>query len=262
MTASRHRWLSLASNALFAFAIFIFVVYLVIFFIYALALLRFPYDYDQGEGFELNDSILFSRGEWPYRDNEAFPFYASNYGPVFHLLALPLFPIFGPTLAAGRFLSLLATIAIGVTVAVVVERRTRNRPIAALSGLMVFASNFVYHIGPLFRQHMTMVLFELLAVVAISGYDHPKHGRRNIVLSMVFLLLAGYTKQLSAATAAAALAFLFLRSPKKAIVSGLGLAAAAGAVFLWMNAATDGQWFVNSITANANAYDYRQAVTL
>ena len=262
MTSSPSRLLSLASRILFALTIVVFVGYLVIFFIYALTLLRFPYDYDQGEGFELNDSILFSRGEWPYRDNEAFPFYASNYGPVFHLLALPLFPIFGPTLAAGRFLSFLATIAIGVTVAVVVERRTRDRPIAALSGLMVFASNFVYHIGPLYRQHMTMVLFELLAVVAISGYDHPKHGRRNIVLSMVFLLLAGYTKQLSAATAAAALAFLFLRSPKKAIASGLGLAAAAGAVFLWMNAATGGQWFVNSITANANAYDYRQAVTL
>ncbi|MGH2593342.1 MAG: ArnT family glycosyltransferase [Anaerolineae bacterium] len=268
MTSPSTHLLSLTSRILFAFAILVFVGYFVIFCVYAFALFRFPYDYDQGEGFELNDSILFARGEWPYKDNETFPFYTSNYGPVFHLLALPLFPIFGPTLTAGRVLSFLATLAIGAIVYRVVQRQTRDRPIAALSGLMVFASNFVYHIGPLFRQHMTMVLFELLAVVAIAGWgsqapDAQGHVRsRNIVVSMLFLLLAGYTKQLSAATAVAVLAFLFLRAPKKSIVAGLGLAAAAGAIFVGMNAATNGQWFVNSITANANIYDYKQAVDL
>jgi len=164
MTSSPSRLLSLASRILFALTIAVFVGYLVIFFIYALALLRFPYDYDQGEGFELNDSILFSRGEWPYRDNEAFPFYASNYGPVFHLLALPLFPIFGPTLAAGRFLSFLATIAIGVTVTVVVERRTRDRPIAvehehgaSAPDMLEVARQVVLQLGYFGLFHMAML---------------------------------------------------------------------------------------------------------
>jgi len=264
MTSSRS--LSLVANGLLAFAILIFVLYLIIFCVYAAALFRFPYDYDQGEGFELNDSILFARGEWPYKDNEAFPFYASNYGPVFHLMVVPLFSIFGRTLAAGRVLSFTITLIVGLVVYLVVHRHTRDRPIALLSGLMVFASNFVYHIGPLFRQHMTMVLFELLAVVfiarAASEAGHGRSTRRNIALSMLFLLLAGYTKQLSAATAVAVLAFLFLRWPKKSIVAGAGLALAAGAIFVWLNAATDGQWFLNSITANANAYDYTQALTL
>jgi len=250
------------SRILLGIAILAFLLYLGIFAVYAFALFRFPYDYDQGEGFELNDSILFSRGEWPYQDNETFPFYASNYGPVFHLMVVPLMSIFGHNLVAGRALSFGVTLLIGATVALVVYRRTRDRPIAILSGLAVIASNFVYHIGPLFRQHMTMVLFELLAVVAISGYDHPRHGRRNIVLSMLFLLLAGYTKQLSAATAAAVLGFLFLRAKRKSLSFGLGLTLAAGAVFLWINAATGGQWFTNVVTANANAYDYAQAVTL
>jgi len=283
MTSRLTRLPSLASRILFAFALLVFTGYFIIYCVYAFALFRFPYDYDQGEGFELNDSILFARGEWPYQDNETFPFYASNYGPVFHLLVLPLFPIFGPTLAAGRVLSFLATLLTGAIVTLVVYRHTRDRPIALLSGLMVFASNFVYHIGPLFRQHMTMVLFELLAVVAIAragsvpqagfaqtqrergGSQTPNergHGRRNIALSMLFLLLAGYTKPLSAATAVAVLAFLFLRAPKKSIVAGLGLAAAAGAIFIGLNAATNGQWFVNTITANVNLYDYSQAVEL
>jgi 4-amino-4-deoxy-L-arabinose transferase-like glycosyltransferase len=180
---------------------------------------QFPYDYDQGEGFELNDSLLFLQGQWPYRSNEVYPFYASNYPPLF-LDGHAAVSIFGPTLTAGRVLSFAVTLLIAFLVGRVVHTQTRNKPIAAISGLMVVASNFIYHVGPLYRQHMTMVLFELLAVIAISKHDDPKRGKWYIVLSML-ALAAGYTKQLSAATAAAVL-FFFLRAPKKAIVAGLG----------------------------------------
>src|SRR5512141_938589 len=154
----------------------VFVLYLIIYVVYAVALFRFPYDYDQGEGFELNDSLLFLQGQWPYRSNEVFPFYASNYPPLFHWLVIPLFAIFGPTLTAGRVLSFAVTLLIAFLVGRVVYTQTRHRPIAAISGLMVLASNFIYHVGPLYRQHMTMVLFELLAVILISRYEDPRHG--------------------------------------------------------------------------------------
>ena len=240
----------------------VFVLYLVIYIVYALALFQFPYDYDQGEGFELNDSLLFLQGQWPYRSNEIFPFYASNYPPLFHWLVMPFFLIFGPTLTAGRVLSFIVTLLIAVLVGHVVYTQTRNKPIAAISGLMVLASTFIYHVGPLYRQHMTMVLFELLAVIAISKYDDPKRGKWYIVLSMLALLAAGYTKQLSVATVGAVVFFLFLRAPKKAILAGLGLTLAAGGIFLLIDLATQHQWFINTITANANAYDYRQALDL
>jgi len=259
---STHRTSAQLTKALTYLALAVFAGYLVIYCVYAFSLFRFPYDYDQGEGFELNDSILFSQGQWPYRSNEVFPFYASNYPPLFHLIVIPLFAIFGPTLMAGRVLSFSVTLLIACLVGWVVHSKTRDKPIAAISGLMVIASNFIYHIGPLFRQHMTMVLFELLAVIAIAHYADPKHGRRNIFLAMLALLAAGYTKQLSVATVGAVLAFLFLRSPKKSIVAGLGLAVVAGGIFVWMNVATEGQWYLNTITANANAYDYHQALEL
>jgi len=88
---------------------------------------------------------------------------------------------------------------------------------------------------------MTMVLFELLAVILISRYDDPKRGKWYIVLSMLALLAAGYTKQLSAATVAAVLFFLFLRAPRKAIVAGLGLAVVAGGIFMLIDVATQQQ---------------------
>ena len=63
---------------------------MIIYNIYAFALFQFPFDYDQGEGFELMDTLLFSQGEWPYRDNDTFPFYSSNYPPLFHVITAPL----------------------------------------------------------------------------------------------------------------------------------------------------------------------------
>jgi hypothetical protein len=258
MQESLQRW----AKWLLWFTVAVFVLYLVIYVVYAVALFQFPYDYDQGEGFELNDSLLFLQGQWPYRSNEVFPFYASNYPPLFHWLVLPMFAIFGPTLTAGRVLSFGVTLLIAFLVGRVVYTQARHKPIAAISGLMVLASNFIYHVGPLYRQHMTMVLFELLAVIFISRYDDPKRGKWYIFLSMAMLLAAGYTKQLSAATAAAVLFFLFLRAPKKAILAGVGLAIVAGGIFLLIDLATQHHWFINTITANANVYDYRQALDL
>ena len=79
--------------------LFYFAVYVV----YAVNLIRFPFDYDQGEGFELVDTIMFSKGQWPYQNTEVFPFYSSNYPPLFHVIAAPLVPLFGTSYAYGRF---------------------------------------------------------------------------------------------------------------------------------------------------------------
>ena len=85
-----HSVADLVPKLLIGLALAAFVGYLVIYVIYAVQLFRFPFDYDQGEGFELMDTILFSRGEWPYRDNDAYPFYSSNYPPLFHVVVVPL----------------------------------------------------------------------------------------------------------------------------------------------------------------------------
>ena len=245
-----------------ALAILVYVGYLVIYVIYAVDLFRWPFDYDQGEGFELYDAILYSQGEWPYRDNAAYPFYASNYPPLFHLLIVPLLPIFGPQVVAGRLVSFTATLVTGGAIFAVVRRKVGGWLIPLVSGLAFLASNYVYLIGPLCRMHMTMVMFETLAIAFIAEFDHPRHGRRNLVLGLLMLLCAGYTKQMAVFTVVAALFYVFLRDVKKAIAAGVVLAAVVGAIFWLLNVATGGQWWVNTIQANVNEYDYRQTIFL
>jgi len=230
--------------------LFLFLVYL----IYAAALFRFPFDYDQGEGFELWDAELLSRGEGIYLDNETFPFYSSNYGPLFPLLLAPLVKLFGPRLWVGRAFSFATTLVIGATIFWIVQRETRDRTVAVLAGLTFFAANIVYQIGPLFRLHMTMVMFGLLGIAFMARLEDKQYGRRNLWLGLLFLLAAGYTKQLAFDAVAAAFLFFFLRRPKQSLAYGLGFAAVVGIIFMLLNSITDGQWSFNAITANANPF--------
>ncbi len=68
--------------------------YFIVYAAYAVNLMRFPFDYDQGEGFELVDTVMFSHGQFPYQDTEVYPFYSSNYPPLFHIIAAPFVWLF------------------------------------------------------------------------------------------------------------------------------------------------------------------------
>src|SRR5690606_16506953 len=101
-------------------------------------------------------------------------FYSSNYPPLFHVVTVPLIWLFGPQYWTGRLVSFLGTLITAGAIAYAVsgiglpQKSARRWWLAALSGLAFLASNYVYHVGPLFRQHMFMVMFETLAVVVLA----------------------------------------------------------------------------------------------
>ncbi|MBK9751506.1 MAG: hypothetical protein IPO91_32725 [Chloroflexi bacterium] len=247
-------------------AIGLLLFYLVVYLVFALNLIQFPFDYDQGEGFELVDTILFSQGEFPYKDTNIYPFYSSNYPPLFHVIAAPFVWLFGPAYWYGRLLGTLAGIFAASAIGYAVYRDGgRQWGVALLSGLAFLASNTIYHIAPLFRQHLSMVMFETLAVVVLANVNEiedQRTRRRVLFTGLAFVLAAGYTKQLAIATAVAVFVFLFIRQPRRSIVWGIGFALVGGAIFVWMNLATNGQWWLQSITANVNPFIPDQAVGL
>ncbi|MBC7810010.1 MAG: phospholipid carrier-dependent glycosyltransferase, partial [Burkholderiales bacterium] len=190
------RVLHTVSRVILIAAALLLLGYFVVYVVYAVNLMHFPFDYDQGEGFELVDTLMFSRGEWPYQDTEVYPFYSSNYPPLFHVLLVPFAWVFGPAYWYGRLLGFLGTLICAAAVSYAVYREGRNRWLALLAGLAFLASNTVYHIGPLFRQHMTMVMFETLAVVVLARAFDPaettSQQRRRLLIGFALLLAAGY----------------------------------------------------------------------
>ncbi len=224
-------------------------------------LMLFPYDYDQGEGFELVDTVLFSQFEWPYRNTDSFPFYSSNYPPLYHVIAAPFVWIFGPAYWYGRLLSLLSAFVAAGAVGYAVHRETGHRLIALLSGLAFLASNTIYHISPLFRQHISMVAFETVAVVILAS-AFANRRRSQVALSMGLLIAAGYTKQLAAISAIAVFVWMFIRSPRRSILWGLCFGLVGAAIFVGLNLATAGEWWRQAIVANVNEFRQDQMVGL
>lgn len=259
----QNRLVRVVSGILFATALIVLLFHFSVYLIYAVNLIRFPFDYDQGEGFELVDVLLFSQGQFPYQDTETFPFYSSNYPPLFHIFPIPFMWVFGPHYWYGRLLGFLGTLICAWVIGYAVHRESQHRLIAVLSGLAFLGSNIVYHIGPLFRQHMTMVLFETAAIVVLANAVDVTESRRRwrqIAFGLGLLIAAGYTKQLAALTAIAALIFLFIRNPRRALIGGAAFTAVGVAIFAWLTLGTDGQWWIQAIAANVNEY-YPQQTT-
>lgn len=262
-TATDRSWARLAGAILLGLALGVMLAYFVVYVAYAAGLMRFPFDYDQGEGFELVDTIMLSEGRWPYRDAEVYPFYASNYPPLYHVMLIPFVWLFGPAYWYGRLVGFLGTLVTAGAIGFAVWRAERHRTIAALAGLAFLASNTVYHVGPLFRQHMTMVMFETLAIVVLAtAPERTTPTRRRMIVGLALLLAAGYTKQLALATCVAVFAWLFLRRPRHALGWGVIFAAVAGGLFLLIHRATDGQWTLHIIAANVNEFMAQQALDL
>lgn len=256
-------WLRRAAAVLLAAALLAYLWHLLVYLNYSVSLFRFPFDYDQGEGFELYDTLLHARGQSPYRDASQYPFYTSIYPPVFHLITVPLVWAFGPQMWTGRLVGFAASLIAAAAIGWAVHRETRHAATALLSGLAFLASNYVYHIGPLFRQHITMVALETLAIVVVAGFDRSDHSpRRTIVWTVVLLLAAGFTKQLAVSTAAAALAFLFLRCPLRAVKAAGALVVSAALLFGGLQLATGGHWFTGVVLANVNEFSFDQAAAI
>jgi hypothetical protein len=239
-------------------------IHTLIYIAFGVALIPFPFDYDQAEGYELNNAVLIAQGGCPYCNNDTFPFYGSGYPPVFHIMMAPFVALFGPQFWYGRLIIFIATFITAFAISWAVHRETQHKHIAIIAGLAFLASNYIYHIGPLLRQHLLMVMFETVAVVIIANaFDvSNKAQRRKLFIGFVLLLLAGYTKQLAYATCIAVAGWVFLRNPRTAIQYSLGIIVAAGIIFVALMLATDGYWYTNIITANQNPYETPQFIGL
>lgn len=271
MTENRlPRWVTWGQWVLVALLLAVLGFYLFVYVRYAVALIQFPFDYDQGEGFELNDTLYLARGEWPYRSFEAFPFYSSNYPPLYHLVLVPFVWLFGPAYWYGRLFSFLATLLTAAAIGYAVWRDGRVRHVrdgrgvawvAVAMGLFYLSSNYVYHVGPLFRQHINMVMLETLAIVLLADIKHVADPAANvrrdnwrIVWALVLLMAAGYTKQLAYATVIAAFVFLLFKGVRRAVVSGAIFGAVGLTIFGALNVVTGGEWWFHIVISNINEF--------
>ena len=108
---------------------------LAVLFAYSYNIITFPYDYDQGEGFELVDTILFSEFRYPYQNTDSYPYYSSNYPPLYHVIAAPFVWVFGEAYWYARLLSFASALITAGAIYYAVNYETKHKWIAGLSAL-------------------------------------------------------------------------------------------------------------------------------
>jgi hypothetical protein len=244
-----------AGSVLFALGIALLFFYLLVYVSHAANLAAYPYDLDQGEAYDVNSGWLIAQGRPIYTDNERFPYYSSNYPPVYSLLIAPIISLNGPSLAAGRLLSAAAALLAAAAIIMIVQWQTRDGLAALTSGLLFVASTYVFHTTPLARVNALALLFALLGLACCLG----RHWgwRAGVVL---FFLLALYTKQTTVDAVGAGLLALALRDFKRSFFVGLVLAFLGGIMLLVLDTTFMGAFWLNVIVGNVNPFDPKQAL--
>ncbi len=215
----------------------------------------FPYPLDYGEGPLLAQTGQLSALQNIYRSNiDAPPYTITNYPPLFMLLQVPLNLLFGPAMWYGRLISVASALVAGLLVALILHALTRDLTAAGVGGLLLLANPYLQVWSVLNRIDMLALALSLAGLWLLA---RRPPGRGAVVTGGLLLVAAVYTRQ-SYGLAAPLAAFVWLlRWPPRrralelaALVGGIGLG-----LFALLNWLTDGGFFFNTITANANAFD-------
>ncbi len=228
--------------------------------------LAYPYQLDYGEGIVLWFARELARGQSIYPLPGAPWFASSNYPPVSMLLSAALMPLFGDGYAAGRLLNLASALIVAALIYRIVKIETNQARAGALAALFFIGSPYIYHWVPLFRADLIGLAFAFGGVYCTWKYSRPSPtaSRQNgYVGGAIFLcLLALYTKQTLFAAPAAAFLAIFARSRRTAITFAIVLGALGGAMYLALDAATDGGFTFGLITSNATVFSMAQLLAL
>ena len=224
----------------------------VVFLAHAGSILAFPFDLDQGEGYDVNAGWLLAQGAPIYTHNERFPYFSTNYPPVYPLAVAAAIQVWGATLLAGRIVSLAATLGIAALL-FYGARSDRGGPGGLVAVGCFFLSNYVFHIGALARVNPLTVLLGLAGVLAVS-----RASPRGVTLGGLLLTAAILTKPTAVDAALAGTLWLLLRDHRLGLWLGGLVAGLVLTVGLSLDVYTDGAFSLNVLLGNVNPFSLDQ----
>ncbi len=174
---------------------------------YSGLILGFEYNINYIEPYVFQDTVRMYEESRLYTDIFERPFTVTLYPPVYYLFsALPMLFI-GKSLIVGRAVSFISALLIGLIIYKIIHNETSNRSISLISFLLFFVSEYVFRWSTLFRVDMLGILFTALGVYFILYY---KKSKNNCYFSIIFFILAIFTKSELILGPIAACIYLFL----------------------------------------------------
>jgi hypothetical protein len=228
-------------------------IYGVVYLQFAVRLASFPFDLDQGEGYDAWSAWLINLGQLPYTSNAEFPYYSSNYPPLWsYLVSIPM-AWFGPGLMAARIVSTAAAILTAGVLGVAAQRLSGRALAGVLAAGFFLASPYVFHTTPLARVNSLALLFATVGLVLLE-----KPTRRRVILGSLALVAALFTKPTALDAAIAGVLAVLLLRPRLGLLSMVVVAGAGLAGLALMLRLTGGAFWLNVVAGNANAFEPEQ----
>ncbi|MDQ6694231.1 MAG: DUF2029 domain-containing protein [Chloroflexota bacterium] len=199
----------------------------------SLTFLVWPWQFDYSEGVNLNATLELAAGHNIYKLADPSSFISAPYTPLYYLLNAPISWLTGPSLTAGRAISLLSTLVVAALLAFLVARATSTKLPALLAAALWLSCSPVIIWSALYTQHLTAAAFGMagLAFAATSG---ARRGKGFYIAPLLFAL-AFYTKQSAIDMAAATILWLLIGNVRIAIRFAVAFATLVLVPFLVAN---------------------------
>lgn len=219
--------------------------------------IRFPYELDYGEGIVWQQLAMMFDGRG-YGPIDGFPSIVFHYPPLFHALS-EIGVLMGlDPLAAGRTVSVIASLLCTLLCGLIAARLTgtQDRKTAVIcglfAGLVSLAFAPVRAWAPLMRVDMVATAFSLLGIwFGMRAIERP----RSVYLAALCFVAAVFAKQTAVAAPAACFATLLLVRPRTAARGIATCLGGGGAALAALAAATGGGFLRHVFFYNINRLD-------
>ena len=217
---------------------------------------QFPLNY--GEGPLLDQAVRLANFENVYPGGlGGAPYTISNYPPFYLLVQAPFVWLFGPEFWYGRLISLLSVGATALLVALTLYTLTRDRIAALAAGLTFPAIPYVLRWSSLGRVDMLGLALSWAGLFAVVRWP----GRRRTMVLAALLFVAAVLTRQTYVLAAPLTAFVWLvaQGHRRRALELAGISCGVGLIsFLALNVATDGGFFLHTVTANINEFRWER----
>ncbi len=189
------------------------------------------------------------------------PYIIGNYPPLYILLVAALNAILKiPLFQAGRAISLIFAASSAAIIGLFGSHLTGNKWLGVLSAAIFLGNPYVLIWSSLARVDMMALGFSLLGLWVL--YRSEK-GTYHILLACALFLLSIFTRQTYLlAGPLAALAWLWHKDKRKALLFGLSFGISSLLIFGIINLITHGGFYTNIVIANINQYEISRMLSL